>query len=104
MGAGGSPGKVARNCAGRARARRAQKAKERAQRRGPGTVLIGAEWRRHPGRGRPARFGPTEPSAVASPGFGWGTGVAAPRPLGTQRGRGSGRAARRGGLGGERGG
>lgn len=48
-------------------------------------MLRGAEWRRHPGRGRPARLGPTEPSAVASPGLG-GVAVAAPGPLGTQRG------------------
>lgn len=35
-------------------------------------MLRGAERRRHPGRGRPARLGPTEPSAVASPGLGGG--------------------------------
>ena len=51
-------------------------------------MLRGAERRRHPGRGRPARFGPTEPSAVASPGLG-GAAVAAPGPLGTQRGGGA---------------
>lgn len=53
-------------------------------------MLRGAERRRHPDRGHPARFGPTEPSAVASPGLG-GAAVSALEPLGTQRGVGAAR-------------
>lgn len=62
----------------------------------------GAEWRRHPDRGRPARFGPTEPSAVASPGLGGGSGGSAGDAPGEAR-SGSAQAARRGGLEGAQG-
>lgn len=64
-------------------------------------MLRGEEWRRHPGHGHPARLGPTEPSAVVSPGFLWGGQAWRRRGCsGLQRKERSGRAARRGGLGG----
>lgn len=34
--------------------------------------MRGEEWKLHPGHGHPARLGPTEPSAVVSPGLFWG--------------------------------
>lgn len=68
---------------------------------GPRTVLRGEELRRHPDHGHPARLGPTEPSAVVSPGLLGGEQAWRRRGhSGLQRIEGSGRAARRGGLGG----